>query len=230
MLRLSDSRNFSRTLTGLCLIVAPLALLAAALIGPDYIDNDNLAAELENIALHNRRFVVSLVLFFVAGILVILAGIGLVRLFRSARVTLGQAAGALLVLGGAATMGFYTISAIEYEMTRHDLDRVEMAKLAEQFQESGVLAPVWILFLIGTVIGSVLLAVAAFRRGLLPIWAAVALVVANVFGFLGEESKEFEIAGFAVLLLGLGTLGLAVLRMSDDEWDGAPATAAPPVA
>jgi hypothetical protein len=230
MLRLSDSRNFSRTLTGLCLIGGPLALLAAAVIGPDYVDNDNKLAELQSIAVHHRRYVVAILLFFVAGLLIILAGIGLIRLFRSARVTLGQVAGALLVLGAGATMGFYSESAIEYEMTRHGFSRVQMAKLADQFQESGALAPIWILFLIGTVIGTILLAIAAFKRGLLPIWAAVALVVANVFGFLGDESKPFEIAGFAVLLLGLGMLGLRVLGMSDDEWDGPPAAAAPPVA
>ena len=229
MLRLSDSRNFSRTLTGLCLIGAPLALTAAAVIGPDYFD-DNKVTELQNLAVHHRRFVVALLLFFVGGVLVILAGLGLVRFFRSTRVTLGSAAGALLTLGGGATMGFYAESAIEYEMTRHDLGRQEMAKLLDQFMESGILAPVWILFLIGTVIGTILLAVAAFKRGLIPIWAAAALVIANVFGFLAEESKAFEIAGFAVLLVGLGTLGLRFLRMSDDEWDGAPAGAAPPLA
>jgi hypothetical protein len=227
MLRLSDARNFGRTLTGLCLIGAPLALLAAAIIGPEYVDNDNKLAELQSIAVHHRRFALAIVLFFAAAVLIILAGIGLVRLFRGVRVTLGQTAGALLTLGGAATFGFYANSAIEYEMTRHDLNRVQMAKLADQFQDSAALAPVWVLFLIGIVLGTILLAIAAYRRGLIPIWAAVAIVASSVLGFFGDESKPAEIAGFAVLLVGFGALGLAVLRMSDDEWD-APA-AGPPV-
>jgi uncharacterized protein DUF4386 len=231
MLRLSDSRNFSRTLTGLCLIGGPLALTAAAVIGPE-IDDDNKVQELQNIALHHRRYVVAILLFFVGGVLIMLAGIGLVRLFRSVRVTLGQVAGALLTLGAGATMGFYAFSAIEYEMTRHDLNRVQMAKLLDE-TESAVFVPILIMFLLGIVIGSLLLAIAAFRRGLIPIWASVAIVAAAVLGFF-EDSKPLEIAGFALLIVGLGTLGLRCLRMTDDEWDTAPApppaTAAPPVA
>lgn len=218
MLRLSDARNFGRTLTGLCLIGGPLALTAAAIIGPDYVDDDK-QRELENIAVHHHRYVVSILLFFLAGLLIIAAGIGLVRLFRGVRVTLGQVGGGLLVFGAAATIGFYTISALEYEMTRHGLDRVEMAKLVDQIEESGVLAPGWILFLVGIVIGSLLLAIAAFRRGLIPIWAVVAVVAATILGFFGGDNKALEIAGFAVLVVGFGTLGLALLRMSDDDWD-----------
>lgn len=225
MLRLSDSRNFSRTLTGLCLIGAPLALTAAAVIGPDFIDDDK-QAELNNIAVRHHRFVVSLLLFFVAGILILLAGLGLIRFFRGARVTMGAVAGALLVLGAHATMGFYAISGIEYEMARHGLDQTEMAKLVDQLEDSGILTPVWILFLIGIVIGSILLAIATWRGKTIPVWASAAIVVAAVLGFFGGDDKAFEIAGFVVLLVGLGTLGLTFLRMTDEEWDaGVPPTA-----
>jgi hypothetical protein len=51
MLRLSDGRNFGRTLTGLCLIAAPVLLLIAAIVSPD-VDDDNKAKELANIAAH----------------------------------------------------------------------------------------------------------------------------------------------------------------------------------
>lgn len=218
MLRLSDSRNFSRTLTGLCLIGAPLALTAAAAIGPDYIDDDK-RQELQNIAVHPNRYVTALLLFFVAGVLLIAAGIGLVRFFRGAGVTLGQAAGGLLTAGAAATIGFFAVSAVEYEMARQDRDRPEMANLAEQFEDAGILLPILILFLIGIVVGSVLLAIATWRHRLIPVWASLAIVVAAVLGFFGQESKALEIAGFAILVVGLGSLGLRFLRMTDEEWD-----------
>jgi hypothetical protein len=230
MLRLSDARNFGRTLTGLCLIGAPVALTAAAAIGPDYFDDDK-QQMLQKIGVHPNRYVVALLLFLAAAVLLIAAGIGLVRFFRGAGVTLGQAAGGLLAVGAAATIGFFTIGAVQYEMTRHNLDRAEMADLVEQVEESAMLLPIVILFLVGIAIGSLLLAIAAWRRRLIPVWAALAIVAAAVLGFFGQDNKALEIVGFAILIVGLGTLGLRFLRMTDDEWDAGDAASgegAPP--
>jgi hypothetical protein len=228
MLRLSDARNFGRTMTGLCLIGAPAALLLAQIVTPD-IDDDNKAVELQNLALHNRKYLVGMLVFLAASVLLLLAAIGLVRLFRGVRVTLGQFAAVLLAIGAAATFGFYAWSSVEYEMTRHNLPRAAMAKLLDELDNAAVLAPIWIIFLIGVVLGSVLLALAAWRRRLIHPVGALAILAGGVLSAAGQD-KTLSVVSFALLLVGLGSLGLAVLRMSDEEWDapvGAPPVTAP---
>jgi len=97
---------------------------------------------------------------------------------RASRVTLGQVAGALLLLGSAATVAFYTFGAMEYQMaTQANVNRAEAAKLLEG-EEPGLVIPILLLFLVGVVLGLVLLAQAAWRTGVLPLPGA-ALIVAG---------------------------------------------------
>jgi uncharacterized protein DUF4386 len=230
MLRLSDARNFGRTLTGLCLIVGPLMFVIASAIGPD-VDDDNKVKELANVAANKGSYLLGAILFLVGSILVLVASIGLIRVFANRRVTLGQIAGGLLVVGSAATVAFYAFETVEYEMVNiSGLDRAQMAKLLDKGQEANSGIPIFLMFVVGIVIGLILLAIASWRSSVVPVWAALALLVSAVLGFVGE-SKGVEIASFVLLVVGLGSIGMAVLGMSDDEW-GAKGTGAtlPPAA
>ncbi len=229
MLKVSDGRNFGRTLTGLCLIGGPLLLLIAAVVQPN-VDNSNKVKELANVAANKGSFVTGGIFFFLGGLVLIGAGIGVIHLFRGRRLGLGQVAGALLTLGSAATIGWYALGAVEYEMVNQSgLDRAQMAKLLDKSFEANSLAPILIVFAIGVVVGTILLAVAAWRRRFVPVWASVAIAVAGLLSFAGD-SKGVSIVSFAVLLVGLGTLGLTVLGMTDEEWDAPRDRALPPSA
>jgi Domain of unknown function (DUF4386) len=230
MLKLSDGRNFGRTLTGLCLIAGPILLLIAQLVSPDVSDN-NKVKELADVAAHKGSYLVGGLIFMVAGLVLLGAAIGLIHLFRGRRVTLGQVAGSLLALGSAASVAFYAFTTVEYEMVNiSGLDRTQMARLLDKGQESAAALPLFLVFVVGIVIGLILLGIAAWRRHVVPVWAGIALIVGGVLAFAGGDSKVINIVDFAVLVVGLGSIGLAVLSMSDEEWD-APreAAAATPV-
>jgi hypothetical protein len=233
MLRFSDARNFGRTLTGLALIVGPAVMLVAALIGPD-VNNDNKLKELNSVAAHKSSFILSGLLYLLSTLFLLAASVGVIHLFRNRRVTLGQVAGGLLLVGTAVTIAFYVFQSVEYEMVNQTgLDRVQLAKFLDKANNSPSSLPLFILFLIGIVLGSILLAVALWRSGLVPKWAAVVIVVAGVFGFAGGQSKASGIVNSALLLIGLGMLGRTVLSMSDEKWDAprdAPGRAAEPIA
>jgi hypothetical protein len=221
VLRFSDARNFGRTLTGLLLIVAPAVLLVSSAISPNT-DHDNKVQELNAVAAHKGSYLLSGILFLVGGLLVIAMGIGIMRLFRGdGGVTAGQVAGALLVLGGTVTMAWYAFGVMEYEMVNEKgLDRQAMATFLHKSNDAAPLAVLFILFLLGIVIGTIVLAIANWRTRVAPVWVSVAIVLGGVIGAFGS-GKGIEIATFVVLFAGLAALGTRVLAMSDEEW-GAP--------
>lgn len=218
MLRFSDARNFGRTLTGLLLIAGPLLMLIAQIAAPDT-DNDDKAKELASIAAHKGAYAATALAFLLGSLCILGGAIGLIHLFRGRGVGLGQVAASLLVLGACAPVAFYTFSALEYEMaTRAGLDRAQMAVLLHKADSMSLQLPIFVMFLAGIVVGLVLLGIAAWRRGVVPRWAAVMILIAGPLSF-GSDGKALEIVSFVVLAVGLGSLGWAALQMSDEEWD-----------
>ena len=227
MLKFSDARNFGRTFTGLALIAGPLVFLIAQIVSPD-VDNDNKLTELNDIAAHKGTYLFGGILFLLGGAILLGASIGLIHLFRDRRVTLGQVAAVLLALGSAATFAFYTFVVVEYEMVNQPgLDRAQMAKFLHESNEAASGLPIFILFIVGIVIGLILLAIAAWRRRVVPPRAALVILVGGVIAFF-SQSKALGIVDFVILLVGLGWLGTAVLSTSDDQWDGPRGAEAPP--
>src|SRR3954447_21575996 len=128
MLRFSDARNFGRTLTGLALIAGPLVMLVASIVTP-HTDNDNKLKELNSVAAHKSSYLYGSVLFLPGTLILLAASVGIIHLFRNRRVTLGQIAGSLLLVGTAVTTAFYAFAILEYEMVNHSgLNRAELAK------------------------------------------------------------------------------------------------------
>src|SRR5205823_10530363 len=130
--------------------------------------------------------------------------------------------GWLLVLGSAVGVGWYTLGVVEYEMATHTgIDRSAMATLLHRADNPSGLIPLMILFIAGVVVGSVLLAIAARRQRIVPLWASIAIVLAGLTGFVGNNNDVVSIVSNALLLIGLGTLGVRVIQMTEAEWDTA---------
>jgi hypothetical protein len=218
LLKFSDGRNFGRTLVGLCLIVAPALFLIASVVGPDA-DDENKTKELAQVAAHKSAYIISGIIFLVGSLLLLGACVGIIHVFRGRRVGLGQVAGGLLLVGSAVTFAFYGFTSIEYEMVNQSgLDRAQMAKLLDKTNDAASGAPLFLMFIVGVVLGLILLGVAAWRRRIVPRWAAVVIAISGPVTFF-SEGKTVEIIAFAILLVGFVPLGLALLRMSDEEWD-----------
>ena len=218
MLNFSDSRNFTRTLAAVSLIVTPLMLLAAAIIGPDL--GDNYTEELEAIADNDAAFVISGVLFLFAPLVFVPGMMGVIRLLRRRGVTLGQVGAALIMFGALLTMAFYGWGVVEHTAaTESGFDRTEMARLFDKTEDSAVGIPIWLGgFIIGLVIGSILLAIGLWRTGVVPVWSPIALVLSTVVSFFSEE-KWIVAVSFALLFVALWPLAQKLLSITDDEWE-----------
>jgi hypothetical protein len=81
-----------------------------------------------------------------------------------------------------------------------------------------VIVPLIVMFVAGAVIGVVLIGIASWRTRVVPVWAAVVIIIAGPINFLGQGHAA-QIISNAVLLVGLGTLGVTALRMSDEQWN-----------
>ena len=228
MLKFSDARNFGRTLTGLALIVGPLLLLLSSIVSPNT-DNDNKLKELNSVAAHKSAYLWGSVLFLLGSLALLAASVGIIHLFRNRRVTLGQIAGSLLLVGTTATTAFYAFSVVEYEMVNQPgLNRVELAKYLDKANNTASGAPLFILFLVGIVLGLILLAIAAWRRKLIPIWAAILIFIGGLFAFFGGQDQAASIIDGVLLLIPFVMLSRTVFSMSDEEWDAPRAPQAAP--
>lgn len=217
MLRLSDQRNFARTLAGLSLIVAPLLLLLSVSIGPH--TSDDGAKRLAEIADNQDRYVASHYLLLIGAWAFVPGLLGLSRLFRGTRVTLGQVGAALLLLGWISTIAFFGLGTYEYEAAQPKLDRVLMGQLADGVDGSAVMIPVIVVtFVVGIAIGSLVVAWSLWRRRLVPLWAPAALVVWTILDILANNVAVSAVAQI-FLLVGCAGVGRELLSMSDEEWD-----------
>jgi hypothetical protein len=230
MLRFSDARNFGRTLTGLALIAGPALMLVASIVTPNT-DNDNKLKELNSVAAHKSAYLWGSVLFLLGTLTLLAASVGIIHLFRNHRVTLGQIAGSLLLVGTAVTTAFYAFSIVEYEMVNQPgLNRAELAKYLHESNNTAAGAPLFILFLLGIVLGLILLAIAAWRRKLIPIWAGILIILGGLFAFFGGQDQAASIIDGVLLLIPFVMLARAVLSMSDQEWDAPRGRPTEPVA
>jgi len=216
MLRLSDSRNFARTLCALSLIAAPLLLLVGVLLGPDL--SDDAAERLGEIQDDKTLYAASAVLFLVAPWVFIPGMVGLIHLLRGRGVTIGQVAASLLLLGALATTVFYGASGYEYQAATGGFNTPEVAELTEAAEEADYFIPIIIVFLAGVVLGGIALGIVLWRRGVVAAWAGLAVSASAVVGFIAD-SKAVSAIGFGLLLVGLGATALRVLSMTDEEWE-----------
>jgi len=234
MLKLSDSRNFSRTLAGIGLIAGPALFVISTILSPAW--EDDTAEYLAEVADDKGLYLVSSLLFTIGGMFLIAGALGIIKLMRRGRkVTLGQVAGFLLVLGATATTAFYVISAFDIEMVDEAANRAEMVALSERAEESTAALIFFIpYFFLGFVLGMILLGIAVIRSKVVPVWAGIVLLVAVVVLFVSGEGQAMSVVGNALVMVGLVPLGLKILSLSDDQWerwqpiDDEPAPAAAP--
>lgn len=215
MLKIGDANNFRRTGVGLCLIAAPLAGLMSALITPRF--TGGMGEELAAISEHTRRWLVGEFLNLVSFFLFMLAVLGIVHLLRHRSVVLGHVGGGLFLLGSffhGAIIGF---ALVEVPLVESGGTRDRMIEFANGMYEGAAFTMILFPFLSFSV-GWILLAVALWRAQVVPLWVVATLVAAALSEFFGPEAVSPELM-FALFLIGLGYLGLRILRLSDKEWE-----------
>jgi hypothetical protein len=224
MLKLGDANSFRRTALGLCMIVAPLVGLMSALITPRF--TGGMGEELAAISEHTGRWLVGEALNLITFFLFMLAALGTLHLLRHRSVVLGHMGGGLALLGAffhGAIIGF---ALVEVPLVESGGARDRMVEFANGIYESTAFTMILFPFL-SFFVGWLLLAIALWRARVAPIWVSATLGVAPLSEFFGPEAVSPELM-FALFLIGLGYLGLRVLRLSAKDWERGEAPEAGP--
>ena len=169
MLRFSDSRNFSRTLAAIGLIAGPLLFAIEALLDPAWASDS--AEYLAEVADDKGRYIAAGAAGTIGSLLFIPGLLGVMRLFRGRSVTLGQIAAGLLTVGVIGLSAILAFNGFDVILADH-ADRAAAVEIYDELDDSGALIAYFLFFFfIGIVLGSILLAIALFRRRIVPIWS-----------------------------------------------------------
>jgi uncharacterized protein DUF4386 len=238
MLRFSDSRNFSRTLAAIGLLAGPLLLCIQSLLDPAWASDS--AEYLGEVADDKGRYIAAGAVGTIGTLLFIPGLLGLMRLFRGRSITFGQIAAGLLTMGAIGLTAGLAFNGFDVILADH-ADRAAAVQIYDQVDENGATLSYFLFFfVVGIVLGSILLAIALFRRRIVPIWSPILLVVAIVVGFFAsEESAVVNAISFLILTAALFPLAMIIWGLSDDDWgrwelpleatpDGPAATPPPP--
>jgi len=202
--------NLTGKTCGAAMILAPLLGLASAIAAPPL--KSSAGGKLAEIALHQDRWYVYALLITISSWLLVPAVLGLMGLVSERAPRLSLIGGGLALLGVLVAIGDATVELMYWQMGAARADRAQMAALADRYENA---AGSSLLFAIGglaLIVGLVLLAIALWRTGTAPAWAAAGIpvgVVLNVVG-LSSSNTALAIASNVVLLATLGWIGRVV--------------------
>ncbi|PZQ89719.1 MAG: hypothetical protein DI534_07960 [Leifsonia xyli] len=161
--------------------------------------------------------------FALVGVLVMLPGLlaGL-RVIRPTRPRLGLWAVALMLAGyvsyfGIVMTNFSTLGLARYAQGNPGVDA---GAILDASQTSPVQLAFFLLFVVGNLIGTLLLGLAVILSRTLPWYAGVLIAcwtVGHIINIAGG-GEWFAVAGGALEIVGLGILAGRALRTSDAEW------------
>lgn len=210
-----------RIIGGVCLIVAPLGLTIGTLLHPQ--ESFDAAEQLAFIAADPDRWANAHWILSVSGVFLAGAVLALANVIQQRRPGYALAGGAMGLIGAMAL----TAVAFAEGVYAADMGRVGGSGVLKAFSLSAA-EPAFPIISIGAMLGPLgllTLAAGAFRADVVPRWAAAAAMAGSVlvavslpFGLL-----RLAAAGSAVLLVALTSIGMSILRQTDDQSTQTPA-------
>ncbi|MGH3456975.1 hypothetical protein [Aeromicrobium sp.] len=222
-----DLRHASRVLAALILPIGPLAVAGLRHVLPYFSATTPSETAAGVLAAEGRQSTV-LWLGLIATFTLLPGVLAVGRLTRREAPRMTAAAMLLVVPGYLALIFMIGSDLVLWTGARAGLDESTMAELAETVHPtSGIAAGV---FVLGHVIGTVLLGIALLRVRAVPTWAAVVTMIAqpaHFVAFVILGSPALDAAAWAANGLAFAVVGVAILRTPDDEWDLPPVGTTP---
>ena len=218
----SDSHHLRKTVAGACMVLAPLLFLVAFVVSPKL--ETSAGKQLSVAADHVDRFYIANLLALVGLMLVVPAVLGVMHMLRERRPEYSAVGGALTLIGVFAAMVGQGVAFVMWEMARHGADSAANTSVLHAVtHDTGTVLPIYILGY-AAALGVVVLCAALYLARVVDWWMAlffaVGVVCINVAFPAGLLA--LAIVGSALMLVGLGSMGLMVLRESDADWEHTP--------
>ena len=194
---------------GLALVASPLAGLIGSLLLPTY--TEGMRGELAFIAEHRARWLAGMSCDLLFTLLLIPASLAMMSLLRRRGSRVGAVAAAMLVVAAFVHGVMLGYQLPEASIVAHAADRAQAVSLAESMYGDPAFTMLVIPFTALLFPGLLLLAWSLWRSRATPPWASLAIVAAVVVEIAGPPAWKAR-AMFALLLIGLGWVGMRLLR------------------
>jgi hypothetical protein len=218
----SDSQHLRKMVAGACMLLAPLLFLIAFVVSPEL--ETEAGKQLGVAADDVDRFYVANLVALIGLMLVVPAILGVMHMIRERRPAYSGLGGTLALIGVFAAMVGQGVALVMWEMARNGGDSAaNTAVIHGVINDAGTVLPIYVLGYVG-VIGVVVLAAGLYMARVVDWWMALffaaGIVCINVAFPAGLLA--LAIVGSALALVGLGSMGLMVLRESDADWEHTP--------
>lgn len=219
-----DVRRFYRITAAILMPVGPLAVAVLRFLIP--FDPAPTAAAAQPVV-----FDVILALGLIATFTLVPGAYAAAHLVRRYQPVLAVWVGALLIPGYLGLAGLAAVDGIAVAGARLGIDPAEVSVI---YDGVGALAPIVILFvafLVGHIIGTVLLGILCFRSRLMPKPVAVLFAVSQPLHLTAViiGSNWLDLLAWGLTAMGMAFLARRVLRTPDEEWDLPPRAGIPAV-
>ncbi len=214
----TDLRHASRVLAAVILPIGPLAVAVLRFILP-YTTADDSSDAVRLVAAHQTAQSAVVWLGFIACLALVPGVIFAGRVVGRAAPRLAAVATILLVLGYISLAWLTVGDAFLLFGVRQDLPENVLTAMYDGVHPAATVAAV--LFVLGHVLGTILLGVGMLRGRVVPLWAAIATIVSQPIHFVAAvivPSHPLDLLGWGLNALGFAALSFAILRLSDDEW------------
>lgn len=214
-----DLRHASRILAAIVLPVGPLAVAGVRYLLPYFSATTPRETAATVLAAEGRQSAV-LWLGLIATFTLLPGVLAVGRLTRREAPRMTAAAMLLVVPGYLALTYMLGSDLVLWTGARAGLDESALAGLAGTFHPTSDIATG--VFVLGHVVGTVLLGVALLRADAVPTWAAIVTMVSQPAHFVALVilgSPALDTAAWAANGVAFAVVGVAILRTPDDEWD-----------
>jgi hypothetical protein len=214
-----DIRRTRRVLAAVLLPIPPLAVAVLRWILPSFSASDT-SGWLAAAAQHPAAQEAVVWLGTVMALTMVPAVLAAVRLARRRRPTLAMVAAAVNLVAYLGATPLFAGDLMALVAARPGYDRTEMAAYIDAVMAHPVSGVGLGAFVLGHIVGMVLLGVALWR--IIPRWASLALIVSQPLHFVAFVVLGVQpLDGFAWSLTAAGFAACAytILRTPDDEWD-----------
>ena len=207
-----------RTMLALLLPIGPAAIAVLRYVLP-YDTTDSGSEVARQVADHQTAQNAVVWLGFVAMLTLVPAVLAVAKVARQDSPRLAAIAITLLVPGYLVLGWLVASDAALLFAVREGLPLDVAAETYESLHPGVLVAGV--VFVIGHVVGTVLLGCALLRGTTVPRWAAIAVLVSQPLHFVAAvivSSHELDLVAWGLNSVGFAAVSVAMLRMSDEEW------------
>jgi uncharacterized membrane protein len=222
MLGSADPHRFRKTVAGACMVLAPALGLVGFIVSPGY--DSSAGGQIATVAAHRDQWFISELLVLLSLVALVPAILGLMHMLREREVAYSHLGGALALLGTIAGVGATAISFVVWQMSATP----QMADLLHRVQHTTGTVVLFYAAVFCLTAGLVVLCAGLMRARAVHRMSAglvAAGAIAAAAGFAASETWPLTV-GYALLLLGLGSIGQQVLNETVEDWEHTPSLAA----